>query len=268
MAFRSHLLRPFDLRLVSNRLLFVMVGAIGLLSGYRWLGGEDVDVLWAAPHAGLVWALTRELDPDHDWSALVAGAGAGLWFVLGRPGAPVVTILGLMLAARVVVSTTGRRPLPTDLITMALVAVAISYTATGWVAGCGLALALYVDDRLAEGNNQVAVLASIGGALGASVVATISGALPKQAPNIDPVAVAVVGALALIAIIRQPATPLALVDSRMRFSIPVERLHTGRTLVGVLLFVASALAGEQASMLYPLAGAMALALITAELSRH
>jgi hypothetical protein len=268
MAFRSHVFRPFDLGLMSNRLLFGMLGAIGAGAGYLWLTGDPVSVLWAIPQAFLVWAFTREIDPDNDWTALVAGAGAGLWMLSGRPGAPALAIVGFLMAARLVVNTSGRRPLTTDLIGLAVVAAAISYTSTGWVGGFGLALAIYIDDRMYDKHNNVAVASAAAAALGSSVVASLSGALPDRAPAIDPVAVAALGVLALIAILRTPPEPVSVVDSRMKFSIRLDRLHAGRSLSGILIFIAGALAGPDAPMLYPLAFAMTLALVSAEIRRR
>jgi hypothetical protein len=268
MAFRSHVNRPLDLRLLSNRLLLAVLAAVGAGALFMWITGDPLEVFWAVPFAGVTWAYTREIDPDHDWTALVTGAAAGLWVLSGRPGAPALAIVGFLMAPRLVVNTTGRRPLTTDLVGLAVVATAISYTSTGWVGGFGVALGMYIDDRMAEGQNNVAVAAAAAAALGSSLVASLTGALPDQAPVIDPVAVAIMGALALVAILRAPPEPRSVVDSRMRFLIPQERLHAGRALSGVMLFIAATLAGPDAPGLYPLALAMALALASAEVGRR
>jgi hypothetical protein len=268
MAFRSHVFRSFDLRLLSNRLLFGMLGALSIGAAYLWLTGEPVSILWAVPQAFLLWAITREIDPDNDWTALVAGAGAGAWVLSGRAWAPALALVGFLMAARLVVNTTGRRPLTTDLIGVAALATAISHTSTGWVAGVGVALAIYIDDRMNETQSNVAVVTAVVAAVGSSVVATLTEALPDRTPVIDPVVVGVLGVLALVAVLRTPPVPISVGDSRRKAPLSPERLHAGRSLTGALAFVAGALAGPDGPMLYPLAFAMTLALISAELRRR
>jgi hypothetical protein len=268
MAFRSHVFRPFDLRLLSNRLLFGMLGTLSIGAAYLWLTGEPVSVFWAVPQGFLLWAITREIDPDNDWTALVAGAGAGAWVLSGQDWAPALALAGLLMAARLVVNTTGRRPLTSDLIGLAALATAISHTSMGWVAGVGVALAIYIDDRMSEGQSNVAVVTAVVAAVGSSVVATLTEALPNRTPVIDPVVVATLGALALIAILRPPPVPISVGDSRKKAPLSLERLHAGRSLTGALTFVAAALSGANAPMLYPMAFALMLALVSAELRRR
>jgi hypothetical protein len=50
----------------------------------------------------------------------------------------------------------------------------------------------------------------------------------------------------------------------MRTPIEADRLHAGRSLVGVLVFVAALLAGAEVQTLYPLVAALVLALASAE----
>jgi hypothetical protein len=174
----------------------------------------------------------------------------------------------MLMAARLVVNTTGRRPLTTDLIGLAALATAISHTSTGWVAGVGVALGIYIDDRMSEGQSNVAVVTAVVAALGSSVVATLTEALPNRTPVIDPVVVVTLGVLALIAILRPPPVPISVGDSRRKAPLSMERLHAGRSLSGALAFVAAALAGPDAAMLYPLAFSLTLALVSAEIRRR
>src|SRR5690606_22151802 len=51
----------------------------------------------------------------------------------------------LILATRMVLNSTGRRPLITDLVVMGLFATAIAFTRVGWIGGVALAIGIYVD---------------------------------------------------------------------------------------------------------------------------
>ena len=87
-----------------------------------------------------------------------------------------------------------------------MVATVVSFTPLGWVMGFGLAVAIYVDDRMAEEPNRAALLAAPAAAVGSSVVASLSGAF-RTMPTVDPVVVAALGVLALIAVLREPLEP-------------------------------------------------------------
>lgn len=232
-----------------------------------WLTGGEMTALWAPVHTFLAWALVRELDPDHESTALIAGFATGLWILGGFQVVGALTLLGLMLAARVVVRTTGRKPLVTDLVMLGLFAAAISFTVTGWVTGFGLAVAIYIDDRMSREPGTAAALTAAFAALGSSVVATLNQVLPQQMPDIRPLLVVGVGVLALIAVIREPEVPTSLVDSRMKTPIGQARLHTGRGLVGVLMFVATFLVGPNALAMGPVVIAVALVLVSNEIER-
>ncbi|MBW3666737.1 MAG: hypothetical protein KY394_03980 [Actinobacteria bacterium] len=281
MAFRTHVGRPMDLRLGSNRLIigFTVVAAIAALAVMVTGGITDV---WVAPvHTFLIWALVREVDPDHDWAALGAAFFAALWVIVGQEVPSAMAVLALVAAARLVLNSTGRRPLTSDLIGLAMLGSAAAYSAEGWVAGFGLALAIYIDDRLAAVPRVRSVIAASVTALGASAVATLTNAIPKPFPEIRPLLALVLGGLALLAIIREPPEPLSATDSRRRtldlgseeivaeISVRLEkgRLHASRTLVGVILFLAALLAGEEAIGLVPAAVGYALALGAGERDR-
>jgi hypothetical protein len=267
MAFRSHVGRGLDLSSRSNRLLLGLIAVSGLAGVVVWLSGGETAVLWAPVHVFLVWALTRELDPDHNSTALAAGLIAGLWVLVGFDAGGALPAIGLLLAARVVVNTTGRRPLLSDLVALGVLASAISFTATGWVTGYGLALAIYIDDRMAEKHTTVAAVMAALAALGSSAIATSSQVFPQQMPDINQLLVVMIGVLALMAVVREPESPTSLVDSRRKTPISQDRLHAGRGLIGVLVFVAAFLAGPDAAAMGPAVIALTLVLISNEIER-
>lgn len=266
MAFRSHVLRPFDMARMSNRLAVLITLAAGIAAVVLWFLEAGMEVFWAPVHAFVGWALVREIDPDHDWTALVAAILAAVWVLVGTPMSA-LALVGMMVAARLVLNSTGRRPLATDLAMLAAVATIISITALGWVGGFGLAVAIYIDERMAKEHNTTALFAAAAGALGASAVATLAGAFPRELPPVRPLLVAAAGILALLTVVREPEVPTSQVDARTKEFLEPRRLHASRGMVGVLVFVASVLAGIDGAAVVPLLVTLALVLASNELER-
>ena len=268
MAFRSHITRALDPRSPANTAISALTliaaaaaGVIALTSG---------RTLWLPILAGgttfLSWALGRELDPDHESTGFVAAIPAGVLVLLGWDISILVTVTALM-AARLLVESTGRRPLPTDLAAMVVLASVVSFTALGWVFGFGLAIAIYLDDRMAEEHNVRAVIAAMGAAVGASLVASLSEAFPKALPEIRPPLTLALGLLAMFAVLREPLDPISLVDSRKKTLLRRDRLHAARTMVGLLAFFGSVIGAATVSAELTVALALAVALGSEELER-
>jgi hypothetical protein len=268
MAFRSHVLRPFDFSLWSNRILFILAGLSSVAALVAWANGASPDVFWAPAHVFVLWALMREIDPDTPLAAHLAGVVGGVWVLLGYPGPGLLAAGGMVVAARVVLNSTGRRPLITDLVVLAVAATVASASRVGWAAGVGLAIAIYVDGRVADGANVPWVVAAGAAALGASLVATAAGAFSVQVVDVRPVLVAVVGLVAMAAILRAPPEPMSLVDSR-RFPTRLDRgrLHAARALISVLVFASAILYGAEGERVVPLLVALLVALVSAEVER-
>jgi hypothetical protein len=268
VAFRSHLTRTLDPRLPSN----VAISALTLLAAAA--GGVIALTadrsLWLPILAGgatfATWGLGRELDPDHQATGLLAAIAAGALVLFGFDISILVTAAAL-LAARLVVETTGRRPLPGDLTAMVILASAVSFTALGWVFGFGLAIAIYLDDRMADFHKNQATLAAIGAAVGASLVATLTDAFPQALPPIRPPLTLALGILALIAVLRDPVDPVSLVDSRKKTPLRADRLHAARTLIGLLAFFGSLVGSGDVTAELTVALTLALALASEELER-
>jgi hypothetical protein len=211
--------------------------------------------------------LVREIDPDHQSTALLAALVAGVWVIGGLDIVGALAVAGLLVGARLVSNTTGRRPLLTDLIPIGVFATVIAFTRAGWVAGFGLALAIYVDDRMASEHNSAASITAALAALGASGVATLSRVFPQDLPNVRPLLAVAIGILALIAVVREPEEPESVVDSRLKNRVSQSRLYASRSLFAVLLFAMALLIGPDALAVGPLAIALALALVSNEIER-
>jgi hypothetical protein len=269
MRFRSHVMRPLD---IGNRW---NVGILGL-SGLGFVVGVVLTLtrdrapvlpVVASGAVFLCWALVRELDPDHQVGAVLAAALAGTWALAGMPTS-VVPLVGLLMATRLLVETTGRRPLVTDLVGLAILAGLISITSLGWVMGFGIAVAIYLDDRMTAKPSREGLLASIGAAVAATVVVKVSDALPATpAASLSPVLIVATGVLAIIALARAPVAPTSFVDSRRRTFIRGDRLHTGRALAGALIFFGSILASGDGNAVVPMAFALVVSLVSEEVER-
>ncbi|HUG32008.1 MAG TPA: hypothetical protein VMM14_03875 [Acidimicrobiia bacterium] len=266
MDFRSHLGRPIDFRRKSNLAIAAIVLISGVVGVVLWLNGEPGERAVAPVYVFLVWALARELDPDHDWAALVAAVGIAVWTLVGGPVSTGFAIAGLMVAARITTSTTGRRPLPTDLAALTVFGVAIGFSVEGWLAGFGIALAIYLDDRLREENRRSAVAASALTAIGTTILANLTGAFPEVAPDISQPVTVVAGIVALLLLARDPAAPISQVDARHAAFMDGTRLHLSRSLVGILVFLMAILTGVSADGLVVVIATLALAVISNELA--
>lgn len=265
--FRSHIGRPIDLSLKSNRLIAALTLLMAIAGVALWLVGETSNG-WLAPvHTFIFWALVRELDPDRHWTALLAGLVSGLWVLSGNEIASAFALGGLLMAGRLVLNPVGLRPLNTDLAAMALAATVVAFTPTGWVAGSGIAVALYIDARFAAETRRAPLIAAVAAALGASVVATATDALPKTLPEVNPLIVSLVGLMAVIVVIRDPLPVLSTVDHSDRQLMDTGRLHATRVLMVVLVFFASLLAGQESDTLIPVIISLALVLVSEEVKR-
>lgn len=257
-------MRPIDPRLRSNQIILAVVAISLVTSLVIWMNGGPLEVWWAAPQAFVLWALVRELDPDHNWTAIVAAVATAVWVVAGYPMVSLFAGIALVVAARLVLNSPGRRPLTSDLIVLGIYAAAISFTGVGWVAGFGLAIAIYIDERMSPEHRPIAIAVSGFAALGASIVANASDTFPPELTEIYPLILIGIGLLALVTILRIPPHPVSPVDSPMRYFLDPDRLHAARSLVAVLLFATAALLGPDIEAVAPLALAILLSLVSAE----
>ena len=264
MQFRSHLGRDIDIRHTPNVLIVAITLLAGAIAGIAWLNDGPAEAMFFAPaYAFVTWALLREIDPDHNWTALVSAVIAGGWILTGGAQVSVLALGILIVAARIVTESTGRRPLVTDLVAVLLAALA-GYTVEGWVAAFGLAIALYLDDRFTETSRPVQIWVSAGLAAAATLVATLTGAFPETLPRVDPILALSSGALALILVVRDPAEPITQVDARHKAFLRQDRLHSSRSLIGVLVFAMSLVTGDDAAGMVPPLAALFIIVISNE----
>ena len=264
MDFRTHLGRRMDIRSPSN----VIVAAVTIVSAgiavLLWLNGEPGAIVLSPVYVFLIWALIREMDPDHQWTAITGSVLAAVWALTGGTLASAFAIAGLVVAARIVTSTTGRKPLPTDLLVVAVFGIGIGITVEGWAAGFGIALAIYLDDRFSEESRLIAVGAAAATAIGTTIVASLTSAFPETLPNIDQGTAIAAGIAALVILIREPAAPISQVDARHAAFISQSRLLVSRSLVAILTFLMAILTGFEAEGVIVVIAALALVIISNE----
>lgn len=253
---------------VRNRSNLIVMAAVLVTAGIAvvlWLNGEPGRVVLAPVYVFIVWALFREIDPDHEWSALVAAAFTAVWALVGWPLSSGFAMAGLLLAGRILTSTTGRRPLPVDLSVAAAFGIVIGYTVEGWAAGFGIALAIYLDDRFSKERRLMAVGFAVATAIGTTVVASLAGAFPETAPDINRLMAIVAGVVGLALIARDPAAPISQVDARHAAFIDGVRLHASRSMIGVLVFLMTVLTGGDAEGMVVVIVALGIAVVSNEI---
>lgn len=257
-----------DVRSPSNVVLGLLALITAGIAVFLWLSdGFDAsaEILLAPVHTFVIWALVREIDPDHNWTALAAATLTAVWALTGGTVASALALAGLMLATRIVTSTTGRRPLPLDLAFVSAFGIAIGFSVEGWVAGFGIALAIYQDDRFAEESRPMAVGASAATAIGTTIVATLANAFPERLPDIDQGMAIATGLAAIALIARDPAAPISQVDARHAAFIYKPRLYMSRAIVGLLAFLMTLLTGADAIGMIVVVAAMVLVFVSNEI---
>ena len=92
-------------------------------------------------------------------------------------------------------------------------------------------------------------------------------AFPRSVPTVDPIVIAALGVLALIAVLREPLEPVSFVDSRTKMFLRRDRLQAGRALSAILVFLGAIVSGAMAPAVVPMAVVVAAALASTEVER-
>ena len=133
------------------------------------------DAFGAGVAVFLTWALGRELDPDNNSSALVVELGAfALWFWL--PSSPGL-LLASVIAARLMLRSTGRPPSRGDLIFVVLLGTYVATQEAGPAATVGLAATLVVSRSLGGGDHPRSLIAALATLVAGGTAAAIAGSL-------------------------------------------------------------------------------------------
>jgi hypothetical protein len=237
----THLGRSLPLTHVTHRWLAGLAAAMAALA---WAFPEGRSPAGAAVQSAmtvfLVWALVRELAPDHPVPALGLAAVAGAVSILTGATAP-AALAGLMLASRIVVRTTGAAPLLTDIVAVGVFVGVFARTPMAWGAGLAVAAAVAVNTNLPVPAPARHVWLAGAVAVAVTVTAVFSDALGPSwsLPGWVTLLLAAAALAATFLVpVEWPRTP----DDRGK-QLFAERVRAGRNLVAFALVLATAVGG-------------------------
>lgn len=147
--------RPIDPRYATNLAILLLASLIGSVSGLGMLGaGESLaaafgEGFYVGAAIFFSWAICREVDPDHEYSAFVAAGLAGLaHWQFGT--ANVLGLLAFVSAARLVNRVTGQKIYVLDL-TLPVGSAVWLATRGEWLYLVMVGICLLLDARLPNG---------------------------------------------------------------------------------------------------------------------
>lgn len=242
--------RLIDLRVVSNRQ--VALGSLAVAAaagGYSLTHGESISqAVGLAVEAGLSvflgWAIARELDPDNPRSALIALILAAMILLTeGRPYLP--GVLGILLAARILVRSTGRPPTVIDLGILVALAAFGARSPEGVPTGLALGAALILDTRLVDPAPRRSLVAGVL-ALGSTLVAGTYFSSFRGSWTTPTTAQWILLAIIIAAVASTRVLPPTSTDDRGKIVLSRERLSAASWLSVATVAAALALVGGPA----------------------
>jgi hypothetical protein len=174
--------RPVDPRYPTNLAIAILTVLVSVgAAACQWVDGATLldGALWgigAGLAIFLAWALARELDPDHEFSAFVAAALAIV--ALAALGPPqLLPLFWMLLTVRILDRTVGLPARPLDSLAMLGLGLWLTWQG-GWIYGLVTAAALFLDGWLAPRLRRHVALAAV--VLVATVVlALVGGTSPR-----------------------------------------------------------------------------------------
>lgn len=163
----SNIGRPVDPRYPTNLAIAVLsLLVLVIAAGMRFAAGAALPAalgygVLASLATFLAWALGREIDPDHNGSALLAAPLAAVAY-LAFGVIAVIALYAALVTLRVLARTVGFAPTRVDLTLVAFGAGLVAYVGSPLVA-LGLATALLLDARLPEGSGRAGYRAAAAG---------------------------------------------------------------------------------------------------------
>ncbi len=143
-----------------------MTGSVGLAATlWQWFSGSSFweSIPWgigAGAAAFFAWALSRELDPDHDYSAFVGAALTIAAVVIVEDVPELLPLFWLLLASRVLNRTTGLPSTLLDTATLLILGAWLAFTEL-WLFAVLSALALLVDGMLPPRRRQPILMSGL-----------------------------------------------------------------------------------------------------------
>jgi hypothetical protein len=150
----SSLSRPLDMNYPDNRLIVLLCTMIFIASVlFRMLSGDNLlpGIIWsirAALSVFFAWALTKEIDPDHPESAIIAaGIGISGLFLFSYPGLLIALLLVFLF--RMVNRTVGVSLTFYDSVLIVIIGIYLVYTGK-WIYGIVMSIAFFMDAALSK----------------------------------------------------------------------------------------------------------------------
>ena len=267
MKLVTHLGRPIDITSASNRWVVGLTVA-GAVAGLALPGDRSPvrSMIETALTVFLTWALVRELAPDQPTHASVAAVLSGAISVWSADTS-LIALGGLMLAARILVRTTGLWPRLTDILAVGVMVGVFARTPLAWATGLAVAAAIALDTGLSKPapSSHTWLAAAVGVAVTLSAV--LSDALPRTWASPPLLAIAAMAAVA-VAIWLAPVLPLVSTVDYGSERLEPNRLLVARRLITATLAVGVAAGGTVAApSSYPAWVALAVVALGATLPR-
>ncbi|KGK99797.1 hypothetical protein LI82_00935 [Methanococcoides methylutens] len=156
--------RPLDPTYPTNRLIIGIIVIVLVVASLFHLSLSNTTIIsimygiTGGTSVFLVWAISREVDPDHDISAFVPVILSFIPVVVFGIH-PVLPLLWLLLTLRIVDRSTGLKAGPFDTISVLLLSAFLTYQLT-WIFGIITATAFFIDSK-ASSPNKMHLVASI-----------------------------------------------------------------------------------------------------------
>jgi len=150
----SSLSRPLDMDYPDNRLIVILCTLVFSASAIFWMLSEDnllSGIIWggrAALSVFFAWALTKEIDPDHPESAIIAaGIGMSGLFLSNYPGLLIALLLVFLF--RMVNRSVGVSLTFYDSVLIVIIGIYLVYTGK-WIYGIVMSIAFFMDAALSK----------------------------------------------------------------------------------------------------------------------
>ena len=161
----SSLSRPLDMDYPDNRLIVLLCAMIFIASFlFRMLSGDNLlpGIIWsirAALSVFFAWTLTKEIDPDHPESAIIAaGIGISGLFLFNYPSLLIALLLVFLF--RMANRTVGVPLTLYDSILIVITGIYLVYTGK-WMYGIVMSIAFFMDAILTKPVKRHFLFASI-----------------------------------------------------------------------------------------------------------
>ncbi|MBA2864011.1 hypothetical protein [Methanococcus maripaludis] len=116
--------RPIDISYLPNKIILQVILASSIL--YYIYSKEAMLSIWGCFNLFLVWAINRELDPDHDYAAIISVLVYGIVFFISPINSSFLSLFWLLLILRSLNRSTGLKVLFSDYIFISILSTLVT----------------------------------------------------------------------------------------------------------------------------------------------